>query len=153
MLVLSRSESEKVHFPSLGISVEVTRVKGKTVRLGIDAPREIRVVRGEVDKSYSVSSPKLAKPTNANLTIPDPKTDQEPARSCSGVEAISSAGKIDASEIRKCLESAMLAIHLAQNQIQQELRGRAEDALEHALACLQELDFAIGDHDLSLIHI
>jgi carbon storage regulator CsrA len=48
MLVLSRRPSEKVLFPNLGISVEILRVEGKAVRLGINAPRDIRILRAEV---------------------------------------------------------------------------------------------------------
>lgn len=48
MLVLSRGANEEIHFPKLGISVKVVRIDGKRVRLGIDAPREIEVLRGEL---------------------------------------------------------------------------------------------------------
>lgn len=48
MLVLSRREKEKVLFPTLGISVEVLRVRGNTTKLGIDAPAEIPVLRHEL---------------------------------------------------------------------------------------------------------
>lgn len=48
MLVLSRRENQKVLFPNLGITVEVVAVKGKNVRLGIDAPSEIRIIRSEL---------------------------------------------------------------------------------------------------------
>ena len=34
MLVLSRRESDRVVFPNLGITVHVTRIEGRTVRLG-----------------------------------------------------------------------------------------------------------------------
>lgn len=48
MLVLSRGANEEIHFPKLGISVKVVRVDGKRVRLGIDAPRDIEILRGEL---------------------------------------------------------------------------------------------------------
>ena len=48
MLVLSRRESDKILFPSLGISVEVLRVQGNTTRLGISAPAEITILRHEI---------------------------------------------------------------------------------------------------------
>jgi carbon storage regulator CsrA len=48
MLVLSRGRNDKVVFPTLGISVEILRVAGNKVRLGIDAPQEIPVHRHEL---------------------------------------------------------------------------------------------------------
>jgi carbon storage regulator CsrA len=48
MLVLSRGQNDRVVFPTLGISVEIIRVAGKKVRLGIEAPQEIPVHRHEV---------------------------------------------------------------------------------------------------------
>jgi carbon storage regulator CsrA len=60
MLVLSRRPGEKILFPGLGISVEVLRSRGTVVRLGIDAPREIAVVRGEIsDDDDHAGSPLL----------------------------------------------------------------------------------------------
>lgn len=48
MLVLSRRESQRIQ---LGKSIVVTivRVKGDRVRLGIEAPNDIRVLRGELE--------------------------------------------------------------------------------------------------------
>jgi carbon storage regulator CsrA len=48
MLVLSRRESDKVLFPSLGITVEVLRVQGNKTRLGITAPDDVPIVRHEI---------------------------------------------------------------------------------------------------------
>jgi len=48
MLVLSRKENERLVFPTLGISLEVVGIQGKKVRLGIDAPPEVPVLRQEL---------------------------------------------------------------------------------------------------------
>lgn len=48
MLVLSRKESERLVFPTLGVSVEVVRIQGKKARLGIDAPPDVPVLRQEM---------------------------------------------------------------------------------------------------------
>jgi carbon storage regulator CsrA len=50
MLVLSRGRNDKVVFPTLGISVEILRVAGNKVRLGIDAPHEVPVHRHEISE-------------------------------------------------------------------------------------------------------
>lgn len=48
MLVLSRKERERV---KLGdeITVTIVRVAGDKVRLGIEAPRDVRVLRDELE--------------------------------------------------------------------------------------------------------
>jgi carbon storage regulator CsrA len=55
MLVLSRGRNDKVVFPTLGISVEILRVAGNKVRLGIEAPHEIPVHRHEVSQRIAAS--------------------------------------------------------------------------------------------------
>jgi carbon storage regulator CsrA len=54
MLVLTRKETEKLLFPTLGITIEVLRIRGNRTRLGIEAPAEIPVVRHEVSGLKSV---------------------------------------------------------------------------------------------------
>ena len=49
MLVLSRKHEEKLHIGD-NITVTVLRVQGNKVRLGIEAPDEVRVVRGELPR-------------------------------------------------------------------------------------------------------
>ena len=47
MLVLSRKKNETIVLDG-NIEIEVLQVKGNSVRLGIKAPREVRVLRGEL---------------------------------------------------------------------------------------------------------
>jgi carbon storage regulator len=47
MLVLTRKYQEKVHIGD-GITITILRTKGKAVRLGIEAPAEVPVIRGEL---------------------------------------------------------------------------------------------------------
>jgi carbon storage regulator CsrA len=56
MLVLSRKANQTVVFPSLGISVEIVNIAGKTVSIGVRAPHDIRVLRGELVPPESVLS-------------------------------------------------------------------------------------------------
>src|SRR3954447_22705468 len=67
MLVLSRGRNDKVVFPTLGISVEILRVAGNKVRLGIDAPHEIPVHRHEVSERMEANG------ETETLKFPDPK--------------------------------------------------------------------------------
>src|SRR5204863_2583562 len=48
MLVLSRRINEKLLFPDIGTAVQVLSAKGNAVRLGIQAPPEVTVLREEV---------------------------------------------------------------------------------------------------------
>lgn len=54
MLVLSRKESDKILFPSLGITVEVLRVQGNRTRLGIEAPSDVPILRHEIAALKSI---------------------------------------------------------------------------------------------------
>ena len=47
MLVLSRKPSERIHIGD-NIIITVVRVSGQTVRIGIDAPKEIKIMREEL---------------------------------------------------------------------------------------------------------
>ena len=54
MLVLSRRETDKVVFPTLGITVEVLRIRGNVAKLGIDAPPDIPVLHHELAQRKSI---------------------------------------------------------------------------------------------------
>ena len=47
MLVLSRKKNQSIILDG-NISIEVLQIKGNTVRLGINAPKSVRVLRGEL---------------------------------------------------------------------------------------------------------
>jgi carbon storage regulator CsrA len=66
MLVLSRRVNEKVVFPDFQAAVQVLGVTGKAVRLGIQAPPEVRVLRGELpDRQAEWGAPARAPAPNA----------------------------------------------------------------------------------------
>ena len=57
MLILSRKQDQHVSFPELGITVKVLGVRGSTVRLGLDAPIEFKIVRSELNDAKTSHSP------------------------------------------------------------------------------------------------
>ena len=61
MLVLSRKPNERIVFPSLGITIQVVDIKGGKVCIGIEAPREVRVLRKEVLRKVAGSADSEAK--------------------------------------------------------------------------------------------
>jgi carbon storage regulator len=48
MLVLTRRADEAVCLPSLGVRIRVLKLSGGTVRLGIEAPPDVKIVREEL---------------------------------------------------------------------------------------------------------
>ena len=50
MLVLSRKVGEKIHVGN-DIVLEVRRISGNRVTLALDAPRDVRILRGELERA------------------------------------------------------------------------------------------------------
>jgi len=55
MLVLSRKQGERIHIG--GVMLTVLKLTGGQVRLGVDAPRDVVVLRGELRDSPEVTLP------------------------------------------------------------------------------------------------
>jgi carbon storage regulator CsrA len=49
MLVLSRRPHQEISFTNIGINLRILDVKGNTVKIGIDAPREVTILRQELE--------------------------------------------------------------------------------------------------------
>jgi len=74
MLVLSRKLYQKVLLPTVDVSIKVVDIRGGVVRLGIEAPPEVTVLREEVaDRSAekadgkNLSAPPAAEPVRKEL--------------------------------------------------------------------------------------
>jgi carbon storage regulator CsrA len=61
MLVLSRRLHEKVLFPGINAAVQVVGVRKGLVRLGIEAPPEVKVLRGELRPQEAGQPPQEAR--------------------------------------------------------------------------------------------
>jgi carbon storage regulator len=66
MLVLSRRLNEKVVLPDLDVTITVVAIKGGTVRIGIEAPPDVRIVREEL-LEQGPESGRL--PTHATVSV------------------------------------------------------------------------------------
>lgn len=55
MLVLSRKENETIQIGG-DIEIRILEVKGDTVRIGIEAPKSVDILRGELVLSISESN-------------------------------------------------------------------------------------------------
>jgi carbon storage regulator CsrA len=59
MLVLTRRCQEKVVLPTIGVEVEVLRIEGKRVQLGITAPEKVTIYRNEVADRLAREQPAM----------------------------------------------------------------------------------------------
>ena len=48
MLVLTRRKGETIMIGD-EITIKVLEIKGRTVRIGLEAPRDVKIIRGELD--------------------------------------------------------------------------------------------------------
>lgn len=115
MLVLSRRASDEVRFPSLDIRVRILKAKG-VVKLGIDAPQEVRVLRDEIEQAAADSLPT--------------------------VEEIARLPRKCRHEIRNQLQSITVGLHLVQEQVK---RGDFSQ-LERTMTLLLEGISRLGQH-------
>jgi carbon storage regulator CsrA len=74
MLVLSRKPNQKIVFPALGTSVQVLSIKGTAVRIGIEAPPGLTVLREEILPGAGVGHP-AGMPFHPGRTAPDSAAD------------------------------------------------------------------------------
>ena len=113
MLVVSRKQNQTVTFPHLGISVEILRIAGKAVSVGVKAPADVRILRGELANATSTSQ------NAAESHVHESKTTHA---------------------LRNQLNKASLALHLVQKQLRSGKTDGAERTVAATLESLAELD-------------
>jgi carbon storage regulator CsrA len=105
MLVLSRSEGEGITFPDMDLKVQVLRITGNRVQVGIDAAPKIRALRSEL--ASSDLGQKYARTTNNKL------------------------GKTQACcELQSQINALQQTLDIAQQQLDRGELKRAESTLE-----------------------
>lgn len=123
MLVLSRGRNDKVVFPTLGISVEILRVAGNKVRLGIEAPQEVPIHRHEISEKIAAHG--------ESPTIKFPVTNDTRARQLNHA-------------MRNRLNAAALGLHLLHHKIE---IGDLSDAESTIFQIFNELKAIEGELD------
>jgi carbon storage regulator CsrA len=72
MLVLSRKEGEQLLIGD-DIVLTINRINGNRVAIGIEAPRDVRILRGELERHTKVSeggvAPVAASMENTNVAV------------------------------------------------------------------------------------
>lgn len=113
MLVLSRKENEKILFPHLGIALQILRVGGGKVRLGVEAPSDVSVVRYEIASDEQISA---------------------------FAERLKQTARDQNHAVRNRLHSTLLGLCVAQKQLALNKIEDAEQTLEHLLAQMDGLE-------------
>ena len=112
MLILARRRNEKIVFPHLGVTVEILSIAGNSVRIGVQAPPDIKILRQEV--------------IDRGVDCPEP-----PATA--GPQPLTLA-------MRSRLHTAGLALQLAQQELAGGQSDHAERRLDEAVQTLARLD-------------
>ena len=111
MLVLSRRLNEKVLFPSINSAVQVVSIQGGTVRLGIEAPPEVTILRAELQDR--------AAEREAATPLPEPAE--------SGLRGL-----------RHLLRNRLSVTTVGLGLLRQQARAGLSDELERTIAKIEE---------------
>lgn len=122
MLVLSRRIDQKVSFPGLGITVQILGIKGSSVKVGVDAPLEIRVIREEL-ADQDLEKGKLPKATPSA----QPKTH------------IIRLEKEARHALRNQLNTLSIALHMFKQQIEAGHDEDADETFERLISYLENI--------------
>ncbi|HVS37022.1 MAG TPA: response regulator [Gemmataceae bacterium] len=112
MLVLSRRPGQRILFPHLNIAVQVLPGRGSVVRLGIEAPPHVAVLREEL-------APAEMPP--AEIAPPAPEMDRKQRH-----------------DLRGQLNTLAMALHVAEMQLQAGRTADAEHTIQQAQAILEK---------------
>lgn len=119
MLVVSRKKNQQILFPNLGIAIEILRIAGNGVSVGINAPRSVEVLRGElVTPSAKVGSPE------------DNSKESD----------VSVVDKEFLHTLRNQLNKAQLTVAIAQKQLEMGKERDAEKTLRDMVDRLTQID-------------
>jgi carbon storage regulator CsrA len=109
MLVLSRRQGQRILFPHLNIAIQVLPGKGPAIRLGIEAPSHVSVLREEIAATERLQPP-----------APEEENRQR-------------------HDVRGRLNTLAMALHVVEKQLKAGLTADAEFTLHEAQEFLEKL--------------
>ena len=130
MLVLSRRQNQKICFPHLGIDVEILKLTGGTVRVGVSAPSETLILRGELPQPENHDSTA----GNTSATPPIPKAERE-----SNEVSTPSINRFK-HDVRDRLNVACLMLEVLQRKIDTQQWDEAQPLIDRALRAFDSID-------------
>jgi len=114
MLVISRRSTDRISFPQIGITIHFIRVQGGSAKVGIDAPRDIQIVRDEITENPEATA-KLR-------------------------EQWSRLPKEVRHEIRNELHAISVGVHLFKEQIKAGVEAESGETFAEIQAAIRRLD-------------
>ena len=146
MLVLSRRLNEKILLPSIETSVEVLDIKGDRVRLGIEAPASVTILREELAARQAADAglpmkptPPVRRATTAHgAAVGQPGLPPD-ALTREDLQAIEATVRRQRHQFRNHLNSATIGIALVQRQLQQGMLAQAEATLSKISSGVHQL--------------
>ncbi|MFG0264466.1 MAG: response regulator [Rhodopirellula sp. JB055] len=129
MLVVSRRKGECISFPQVGITIKFVRIHSATAKVGVDAPKNLQIIRGDSDS--------------------DPVSYEDWTQ-----EALAVLPRETRHAIRNELHSISLGLHLLKHQIDLNLMDDAErtfETMQRALLSLNEQEVLKGNEGASRI--
>jgi len=132
MLVLTRRENERIVLPTVKTTIQVVRIAGSTVRLGIDAPANVPVLREELlsEKEKTSHGPHKG-------DAPSGEAPRQPARIAQGATEDNAVSR--AHQYEKLLDCLTLAFDLADTHLADGKIAEARETLNKALELLRRV--------------
>ncbi len=137
MLVLTRRENERIVLPTVHTSIQVVRISGSTVRLGIDAPPEVPVLREELLETFQQET---AMSQRASTQASLPRTAWPQQRDSSANELPIKTHQA----YEKILDCLVVALEYADAQLTQGNLELARQTIQKALVHLHETRQQVG---------
>ncbi|MFN7628886.1 MAG: response regulator [Pirellula sp.] len=130
MLILSRSAGDGIAFPELDLAIEILKIHGNRVQVGVKASDEIRVLRSELlERSTPASPAKSSQERSA-------KRAQRRSLTNTATSSTRDGETLHEQELRNRINAVALAMSIAEKHLERGDLHRAELALQQIVAKL-----------------